>query len=61
MKRRYPKLSRRVQKLASKYIAEEVRSHKYGQKQAEAVGINRAKTYAKKHPLRTYKPKSKRK
>lgn len=57
MKKRYPKLSKRVQKLASKYIAEEVRTHKYGQQQSEAIGINRAKAYVKKHPLRKSKRK----
>jgi hypothetical protein len=53
--RKYPKLSHRVQKLASKYIAEEKRTHKYGEKQAEAIGISRAKQFAKKHPLRKRK------
>jgi hypothetical protein len=51
VKRKYPKLSRRVQKLASKYIAEEVSLKKYSPAQAKAIGINRAKTFAKKHPL----------
>lgn len=55
MKRKYPKLSHRVQKLASKYIAEEFETGKYKPRQAKAIGINRAKRYAKKHPLRKRK------
>jgi len=42
-KKKYQKLSRREQKLASKYIAEEMREKKYSQKQAKAIGINRAR------------------
>jgi len=37
------KLTKREQKLASKYIAEEVDTRKYKKKQAVAIGINRAK------------------
>jgi len=53
--RKYPKLSPRVQKLASKYIAEEFETQKYKPKQAKAIGISRAKAYSKKHPLRRRK------
>lgn len=49
------KLSHRLQKLASKYIAEEMRTKKYKPKQAQAIGINRARSYIKKHPPRKRK------
>lgn len=49
------KLSHRIQKLASKYIAEEMRTKKYKPKQAQAIGINRARSYIKKHPPRKRK------
>jgi hypothetical protein len=48
-------LSRRIQKLASKYIAQEMRTRKYEPSQAKAIGINRARAYAKKHPLKKRK------
>jgi len=40
---RQRKLTKREQKLASKYIAEEVSTRKYKKKQAVAIGISRAK------------------
>ena len=55
MKKKPAKLSHRLQKLASKYIAEEMDTKKYKPKQAQAIGINRARTYAKKHPHRARK------
>jgi len=39
----YPKLGPRGQKLASKYISEEVRANKYPGEQAIAIGISRAR------------------
>lgn len=42
-KRKYKKLTKSEQKLASKYIAEELRTKKYGPGQAKAIGINRAR------------------
>ena len=44
----YPKLINRVQKLASKYIAEEIETGQYPRKQAIAIGISRAKAKIKK-------------
>ena len=42
-KKKYRKLTKKEQKLASKYIAQEFRTKKYKPAQAEAIGINRAK------------------
>lgn len=42
-KKKYKKLTKREQKLASKYIAEEFRTKKYEPEQAKAIGINRAR------------------
>jgi hypothetical protein len=47
-KSKYKKLSRKEQKLASKFIAEEIKTHKYKPKQAKAIGISRARKAAKK-------------
>ena len=44
----YPKLTNRVQKLASKYISEEIETGQYPRKQAIAIGISRAKAKIKK-------------
>jgi hypothetical protein len=41
--KKYPKLRGTAKKLAGKYIAEEMSTHKYGRKQAIAIGISRAK------------------
>jgi hypothetical protein len=46
-KKKYPKLSPRERELASKYIAEEVRTGQYSQVQAEAIGISRARRASK--------------
>lgn len=51
-KKRYPKLTRREQALASKYIAEEFRARKYEPRQAKAIGIARAKRQAKLEAIR---------
>lgn len=50
-KKRYEKLQSQTRKLASKFIAEEVRTKKYHRKQAIAIGISRAKTKTKHHSL----------
>lgn len=52
-KRKYKKLNKRQQKLASKYIAEERRvkkggKKKYKTKQAIAIGISRARAATKR-------------
>jgi hypothetical protein len=47
MPKKRRKLTPREQKLASKYIAEEFRTGKYGDAQAKAIGIARAKRQAK--------------
>ena len=47
-KKTYPKLTNQVQKLASKYIAEEIETGQYPRKQAIAIGISRAKAKIKK-------------
>jgi len=47
-KKEYPKLQGRAKKLASKYIAEEMNTRKYGRKQAIAIGLSRARTKAAK-------------
>lgn len=44
MKTKKTKLRGKTKKLASKYIAEEMSTHKYGRKQAIAIGISRART-----------------
>ena len=46
-KKKYPKLTPREKRLASKYIAEEVETGQYPCKQAIAIGISRAKAAAK--------------
>jgi hypothetical protein len=45
------KLRGRARKLASKYIAEEMRTKKYPRKQSIAIGISRAKTKIKQERL----------
>ena len=42
------KLTHKEQKLASRFIAEEVRTRQYPREQAIAIGISRAKAQAKK-------------
>lgn len=42
------KLTRKEQKLASRYIAEEIRTKQYPHKQAIAIGLSRARTGVKK-------------
>lgn len=44
----FQKLRGRAKKLASKYIAEEMNTRKYGRKQAIAIGLSRARTKAAK-------------
>lgn len=44
----YPKLTNQVQRLASKYIAEEIETGQYPREQAIAIGISRAKAKIKK-------------
>ena len=44
--KRQPRLRGRTRDLASKYIAEEVSTHKYPRAQAIAIGISRAKRQA---------------
>jgi hypothetical protein len=55
-KRKYKKLTKREQKLASKYIAEEFRTRRYPPEQAKAIGISRAKAklaeIRKRHRIR---------
>ena len=41
-------LTKRERELASKYIAQEVRTGKYSRAQAAAIGISKAKRKAKK-------------
>ena len=51
--RKTKKLTGRARKLASKFIAEEVRTGKYPRKQAVAVGISRARAEAAEESRRT--------
>lgn len=55
-KKKTPKLTKKEQKLASKYIAQEFHTKKYESKQAIAIGINRARQklaeIRKRHRLR---------
>jgi hypothetical protein len=46
--KRKTKLQGKTKTLASKYIAEEMRTRKYPRKQAIAIGISRAKATTKK-------------
>lgn len=41
--RKFPKLRGKTRELASKFIAEEVKTHQYSRKQAVAIGISRAR------------------
>lgn len=49
----YPKLPKALQKYASKFIAEEIKTKKYPTKQAVAIGLSRARAKAKKIQKRT--------
>lgn len=46
-----PKLRGKVETLASKFIAEEMRTHKYPKQQAIAIGISRARTKVKESTM----------
>ena len=53
MHQKYPSLRGLARELASKYIAEEIRTGKYSPSQAKAIGIARARTDARKLSART--------
>jgi len=55
--KRRPKLSRRVQELASIFIAEEMRSGQYPRAQAIAIGISRARAFDKEMQRRCGPPR----
>ena len=52
------KISGKLRKMTSKYIAEEIETERYPRKQAIAIGISRARAAAKKIARRRRKPVS---
>jgi hypothetical protein len=58
LKKTRHKLSGKSRKIASKYIAEEIKTKKYPLKQAIAIGISRARAATKKIARRRRKPVS---
>jgi hypothetical protein len=52
-KKKYPKLTPEEKRLATRFIPEEIATGQYPQKQAVAIGINRAKAAAKERSPRT--------